>query len=120
MKTFIIGLFSLALLASDPAAAAQNPKYPQGPLPKFGAPAICKNTGGIMVIVLQKTGDVTAFACSEVDGRPIKKEPELPPGIPSTPVVSGSLGNINKYKNPNDADPCIVWKIGGTTFIYCW
>lgn len=120
MKTLIIGLFGLALLASDAAAAAREPKYPQGPFTQIGAPAICSLTEGIIVIVLQKTGDVAAFACSQVNGKSITYEgTSLPIGYPTT-AVDGPLGTIVKHKKPDDPDPCIEWTIGGTSYFYCW
>ena len=120
MKTFIIGLFGLALLASDAAAAPQNPNYPQGPFPQVGTPAVCNYTGGIIIIVITKSGDVTALACSEVNGKPITNESALKPGLPSTPAVKGGLGEIEKFKSPSDPDPCIVWTISGRSYFYCW
>ncbi len=119
MKAFIIGLFSLALLASGTAwSQTKPPNYPTGPLPKIGTPAICTLTGGIIVIVLQKTGNVVAFACNRVDGKEIKKENSRRPGM--TLEVEGKLGPIKKYKLPGETDPCYEWTLGGTLYVYCW
>lgn len=119
MKAFIIGLFSLALLVSSTAwSQTRPPQNPQGPLPNIGTPAVCALTEGIIVIVLQKSGDVAAFACDRVGRRPINREDSVKPGM--KPEVDGELGTIKKYKFPNETDPCIEWTIGGTSYIYCW
>ncbi len=120
MKTLIIGLFGLALVTSS--AAWGQPQPPKGPppgsLPKIGAPAICTLTEGIIVIVLKKTGDVAAFACSDVNGKPITKEDSVKSGMKL--VVDGTLGTIKKYKLPSETDPCITWDSFGTSKTYCW
>ncbi len=119
MKAFIIGLFSLALLASGTAwSQPRSPNYPTGPFPNVGTPAICTLTGGIIVMVLQKSGDVIAFACDKVGRRTITKEDSVRPGMKLE--VDGNLGPIKLYKNPGEADPCYQWVIGGTSYVYCW
>ena len=121
MKTFIIGLFSLALLASGAAwGQKRSPQEPpQGPLPQIGVPAVCNYTAGIIVIVLTKTSDIKAFACSKVEGKPITKRGSAKPGM--TVVVEGDLGTIKKYKLTGEADPCVTWTTAsGTSYTFCW
>ncbi|MCZ6772967.1 MAG: hypothetical protein O7G83_13460 [Proteobacteria bacterium] len=130
MKTFIIGMFSLALVASSAAWGAQHrPPVPPspGPLPKPGIPAICNWTNGIIIIVLTQTGDIEAVACKNVGAKTIKYKPLDPnnPNVLPVPAgmklkVEGSLGKVLKYKFPNEADPCVTWVIGGTSYTYCW
>ena len=121
MKTFIIGLFSLTLLASGAAwGQSRSPQEPpQGPLPQIGVPAVCNYTAGIIVIVLTKTGDIKAFACSEVEGKSITKRDSALPGM--TVVVEGALGTIKKKKLKSETDPCVTWTTAsGTSYTYCW
>lgn len=118
MKTLIIGLFGLALLTSSAAWGAPRSPHGPGPLPQIGTPAICTLTEGIIVIVLTKTGDIKAFACSKVNGKPITKENSVKPGM--TLVVDGDLGKIEKHKKPGDPDPCVTWTSFGTSKTFCW
>jgi hypothetical protein len=120
MKTLIIGLFSLALLASGAAWSAQHrpsQKPPPGPLPQPGVQAICNWSGGIIVIVLTQTGDITAVACNAVGGKPIRYK-SIDPGMKL--AVQGDLGKVRKHKIPGEADPCVTWVISGTSYSYCW
>ncbi len=121
MKTLIIGLFGLALLTSSAAwGAPRSPHGPApGPLAKIGTPAICTLTGGIIVIVLQNTGDVVAFACNNIKGKTITYHTSLPAGYP-TFAVDGDLGKIEKHKKPGDPDPCVTWTSFGTSKTFCW
>lgn len=117
----VIGLISFALLASEAAAQSQPkrpPHYPDAPFMQ-GAPAVCQVTQGVIVIVLQSSGDVTALACAQVNGKPITYQPSLPPGMPDVPV-GGDLGTVTKHKSPSDSDPCIEWAVGGVSKYYCW
>lgn len=116
MKTLLIGLFGLALFASDAAAQSREPNYPQTPFPQ--KPAVCAITGGVIVVVVQATGNVAAFACDIVAGKSIENKTQLPPGL--TLDVHGPLGTISKYKSSTDPDPCIVWAVSGTSYFYCW
>ena len=120
MKTLIIGMFGLALLASGTAwGQPRSPNGPPpGPLPQVGVPAVCNYTAGIMVIVLTKTGDINAFACSKVEGKSITREAKEKPGM--TLVVEGPIGTIKKFKAANETDPCVTWVISGTSYTYCW
>ena len=118
MKTFIIGFFSLALLATQSAWGQTKPEMPHGAFPKIGVPAVCNNTGGIMVIVLQRTGDVTAFACSMVSGKPIERKESVEAGMKLVKV--GDLGVIKKYKQAKETDPCYEWTVDGESHFYCW
>lgn len=126
MKTFIVGIFSLTLLATQAAGGAPGdqcvgpkcPTYPHGAFPAIGVPAVCNFTAGIMVVVLQKTGDVTAFVCSLVEGQPIMKKDSEEAGM--TLVKDGDLGIFKKYKRGNEPDPCYQWTVDGESHFYCW
>lgn len=132
MKALVIGfvgLFGLALLASDAAAqgASRKPTFPSSPFLK-GATAVCQVTSGVLIIVIKNTGDVTALACNQVNGNNIENKASIPPGLnpvvggePGSPGDLGTLGYITKYASPGDPDPCINWVDGGGfKNIYCW
>jgi hypothetical protein len=128
MKTLFTALFGIVLLASSGAWAQTSqqqtkapgaPEYPGSPFAGVNLPAICNNANGIVVIVIEKSGDVTAFACERVRGNPIRYEATLPPGF-TDHLVSGSLGRIDKWGRPGDTDPCYEWTVNGESHIYCW
>ncbi len=120
MKTLIIGLFSLALLASGAAwGQSRSPAFPQGNLPNLGSQNACQGNG-IMVIVVDNNGNVKAYKCAQARGRTIRREPQLDPKKTWTLTVYGSLGTISKYQATGETDPCEWWVIGGTSYYFCW
>ncbi len=117
MKTLIIGLFSLALLASGAAWGFQEPEYPPKVLPNLGTAAMCTTTDAVLVIVVNKLGNVKAWQCDKVGTKKIRKEPGPKSGLTVKSV--GSLGTITKHADTT-GDPCETWVIGGTSYTFCW
>jgi hypothetical protein len=106
MKAFIIGLFSLALLASGTASAHDMPAPREGPpVP----PAACGKNGKFVIVV----------TANEI------LVPKPCPGTKGGPAVGSpgprkTLGNITKFKAAGNPDPCYMWRIGGRSYVYCW
>ena len=136
MKSFIIGLFSLTLLAASTAWAAHIIPHP-GPPPSCPAAGdkLCGVAGGavgicnahpqqpdkaILVILVTKTGDLKAYKCSMAGpGKPIEEQTVLPAGDFEI-VKVGSIGEIIKYQKKGESDPCIEYTIGGQSRVFCW
>lgn len=127
MKTFIVGLFSLAVLASG---AAWGHKDPEGKPYEENLPAVqgfCKANDGIFVIIVKNDGKAYFRKCKEVKGqgggpaKTITKSDKHPdPGGYSETLPSYTLGVIQKSRPPGDPDPCINWTVGGNRYYYCW
>ncbi len=136
MKSFIIGSFSLTLLAASTAWAAHIIPHP-GPPPKCpgvpnklcevpsGAAGICnahpqQADKAILVILVTKSGDLKAYKCPmAAPGKPIEEQIDLPEGY-FEPVTAGSIGYIIKYRQKGESDPCIEYTIGGQSRVFCW
>ena len=133
MKTFLIGLFSLALLASGAAWAkgkpvahpgSQNPGNQDLPLQSNAAVfKVCQTTGipkdrGAIVIEVRQNGDVKAWKCKGTTANPIKEQNSRDPGV-DTLVKSGIIGHIQKYTD-GTGDPCFEYTIDGISRVFCW
>ncbi len=106
MKAFIIGLFSLALLASGTASAHDMPAPREGkPVP----PAAC-GSNGKFVIVVTANEILVPKPCPGTKGGPAV----------GSPGPRKTLGKIRKFKAAGKPDPCYEWTIGGTLYVYCW
>lgn len=119
MKTLIIGLFGLALLAASPAwGAAKEPPYPLGLGPIGPINAVCNATAfggnGALVIVVNKDSSIHAKICPGVGLEGSLPDPTM------EAVTIGNLGTIVKYKKEGVTDPCEWWVIGGTSYLFCW
>ena len=114
MKTTLTILFTLLLLAS---CATVKQVTPGNPAP--GLQGVCSANDGILVILVDNTGSLRELVCKDIGGKPITKQPKPTPGL--NPAGRITLGEVEKLKaNPNDADPCIEWTIGGNKSSYCW
>ena len=121
MKTFIVGLFSLVVLASG--AAWGHP--PEGTPDNDNLPAIqgfCAANDGIFVILVKNDGKAYFAKCKELKGPPIR--PITKKNKPDTydkTFESYTLGDILKTGLVSDPkDPCITWTVGGSRYYYCW
>lgn len=118
MKTFIVGLFSLAVLASG---AAWGHK-PEGAPNNDNLPAIqgfCRANAGIFVILVKNDGKAYFAKCKEVKGKTITKKDK--PDEHDKTFDSYTLGDIQKTGLMSDPDdPCIHWTVGGSRYYYCW
>ncbi len=118
MKTFIVGLFSLVVLASG---AAWGHK-PEGTPNNDNLPALqgfCTANKGIFVIVVKNDGKAYFAKCKEVNRRTITKKDE--PDKYDKTFDSYSLGEIQKTGLKSDPnDPCITWTVRGKKYYYCW
>lgn len=122
MKTFIVGLFSLVVLASG---AAWGHKDPEGTPNNKNLPALqgfCKANKGIFVILVKNDGKAHFAKCKEVGpAKPITKYDKHPDPVGhSETLPSYTLGVILKTKPPGPGDPCIEWAVGGRSYYYCW
>ncbi len=106
MKAFIIGLFSLALLASGAASAHDLPAPAAGPPV---AAAAC-GSNGKFVIVVTANETLVPRPCPGTRGGPAV----------GSPGPRNTLGNIRKFKAAGKPDPCFEWTSGGTSYVYCW
>ena len=113
MKTLIIGLFSLAMLASGAAWGGD------GTLPQRNS-GLCKGQKNIFVIVIDNNGNRKAYACKEVTGKAITRKTVAERGPMPTRSGPHDLGNVTKYAPATAPDPCITWVSLGTSYTYCW
>ncbi len=107
MKAFIIGLFSCALLASGAAWAHDMPAPAEGP--QVAAPA-CGGNGKFVIVV---TAD------KKLVPRPCPGTKRQPAGV-GNPGPWNTLGQIRKWTDAGNPDPCYQWTIGGTSYVFCW
>ena len=114
MKTFIIGLFSLALLASGAAWGHPLPSAVRG----AASGGTCG--GGVFAIVVMKNGTLVAKPCPGTThpGSLTGKAPAALAG--QAAGVPATLGKITKYKLPSETDPCYHWTIDGVSEVFCW
>lgn len=117
MKTFIVGLFSLAVLASGAACTGLHKKV-GSKLPPAGQ-GFCTANSGIFVVLVTNDAGITGFKCPKIRGKPIRQEPKLDPNV-NIFVRSNDLGKVKKYRAEKESDPCIDWTVGGTRSYFCW
>ncbi len=118
MKTFIVGLFSLAVLASG---AAWGHEDPEGKPYTENLPAVqgfCKANDGIFVIIVKNDGKAYFRKCKQIKERTITKKNK--PDKFDITFDSYTLGVIQKTKLTGDPDPCITWTVRGKRYYYCW
>lgn len=113
MKTLIIGLFSLTVLA-----ACATPPKPDALLPPAGQ-GFCNANNGIFVIWVNNKGEKDAFVCPKIKGKSIRQENQRDPGV-DIHVRTTDLGKAKKYRAQDETDPCIDWTVGGTRYYFCW
>jgi hypothetical protein len=114
MKTTFALLLGLLLLES---CATMN--KPIQTLNTPGLPAVCKDTNGIYLILIDYMGTPFELVCPDIKGKKITKPSKVDPGL--TPISAPfSLGEIVKLKAKDDPDPCIQWSVGGGMNYYCW
>ena len=114
MKTFIIGLFSLALLASGAAWGH--------PLPSAVGGAASGGTcgGGVFAIVVMKNGTLVVKPCPKIT-HPGSRSGMTPAALAGQAAgVPATLGKITKYKLPSETDPCFEYTIDGISRVFCW
>ncbi len=121
MKTFIIGLFSLTLLASGAARAADLPRKDSGPVKDIaaGVAAVCNANGGIVVIIVTYDGKFLPRKCKKIGKKEITKESSVPADTNEF-VTEGTLGMFVKTKGSEETDPCYQWTVDGESHVFCW
>lgn len=127
MKAFIIGLFSLALLASGAALAHDLPDTAVHP--SVSASGSTCGANGVFVIVVLQDGILLHKRCDSSTSHGSAKKGKNPAltgkakaplaGKPASAPLHG-LGGIEKWKAPGESDPCYEWTVGGTSYVYCW
>ncbi len=125
MKTLIIGLFSLTLFASGAAWSQSLPPVTPKPLGTGAAvPAVCNNTKGVLIIVVNKFGNVQPFYCGNVlvnrVKKVIKKTDQLDPFKSWIKGAEIDLGTVTRFQASGETDPCVWWNIGGRSYVFCW
>lgn len=127
MKLITVGIVSLIVLTACVRSSLQIPvrapdivdlrggekKNPPPPPPGFNQ--FCQARDGVLVVYVNKNGDVKARECPGITRK--EKRPDGvddPVGLPST------LGTTLKWKMKDDPDPCIEWLILGYPRFYCW
>ena len=113
MKTLIIGLFSLTLLASGTAWGAEGTLSLLKENP-------CKGKQ-VLVIVVNHKGKVKGYRCNELTGpqKSINSQPRaFAEGKPNKRRID-DIGIAHKHWD-SGGDPCITWVSLGTSYTYCW
>ncbi len=119
MKTFIVGLFSLAVLASG-AAWGHPPEGTPNNKNMPGIQGFCSANKGIFVILVKSDGKAHFAQCKDVKGKKITKMDTPDKDYPKT-FPSYSLGTVEKTSLVDDPDdPCFSWTVGGNRYYYCW
>ncbi len=122
MKTFIVGLFSLVVLASGAAWGHKPVGTPanEGGLP--GIQGFCNANMGIFVIIVKGDGKAYFWKCQKVKGETITQTDTHPnEGGYSDHLEPYDLGNILKTRQQGGGtDTCITWAVGGKSYYYCW
>jgi hypothetical protein len=113
MKTLIVGLLSLTVLA-----ACATPKMATQSLPPAGQ-GFCNANDGIFVVLINNKGEKNAFVCPKIKGKPIGQEDKLPPKK-WIEVNDIDLGSVKKFALEGDPDPCLDWVSGGRRHYICW
>jgi hypothetical protein len=121
MKILIVGLLSLIVLT---ACTRFHPHIPirttavedaEKSVVPPGFKKFCEAKDGVMVVFVNKNGDTKARACPGIDLLSSRPDGvDEPVGGPST------LGITQKWRKPNDPDPCIDWVMGGSRYYFCW
>lgn len=121
MKITIVGLLSLIVLAACAkhpnqipirATAVDDAEKSDSPP---GFKEFCEAKDGVMVVFVDKNGESRARACPG-----IKLLSDRPEGVNEPVRGPVTLGIAQKWRKPNDPDPCIEWVVGGYPFYYCW
>jgi hypothetical protein len=118
MKAFIVGLFSLTVLAG--CATTELATFNVPPVPTSAVNGVCNANDGIFIILINNKGEKQEFLCPKIKGKTIVQEGKVRAGL--VKKLDTDLGHVDKYgpSDPANPDPCVNYVAGGQRRFFCW